>query len=92
MPQQALVFGEDAPVHAELGMIFAKTGRVEEAHQELARAEQINPRFEMTYVYRGNIAELAGDRAAAAREYQRALAINPSNSAARDALVRVSGR
>ncbi len=90
--QQAQLFRNNAHVHAELGMVYAKSGRIQEALQELALAQKINPRFEMTYVYRGNIAELAGDRAAAAREYQRALAIAPSNSVARDGLVRVSGR
>jgi protein O-mannosyl-transferase len=90
--QQAQLFENSAHVHAELGMVYAKTGRVPEAIKELAQAELIDPRFEMTYVYRGNIAEQTGNRAAAAREYQHALAINPANSAARDALVRVSGR
>jgi len=90
--QQALMFKDTAHVRAELGMVYAKSGRMQEALQELAQAERLNPRFEMTYVYRGNIAELAGDRAAAAREYQRALAIRPANAAARDALLRVSGR
>jgi tetratricopeptide (TPR) repeat protein len=90
--QQAQLFRNNAHVHAELGMVYAKSGRIQEALQELALAQKINPRFEMTYVYRGNIAELAGDRAAAAREYQRALAIAPLNSVARDGLVRVSGR
>ena len=90
--QQALLFSKTAHVYAELGMVYAKSGRVQEALQALAQAELTNPRFEMTYVYRGNIAELAGDRAAAAQEYQRALLISPSNSAARDALARVSGR
>ena len=90
--QQAQLFRNNAHVHAEMGMVYAKNGRVQEALQELAQAEKINPRFEMTYVYRGNIAEVAGDRAAAALDYRRALVINPLNSAARDALVRVSGR
>jgi protein O-mannosyl-transferase len=89
--QQAQLLRNSAHIHAELGMVYAKNGRVQEALKELAQAEKLDPRFEMTYVYRGNIAELAGDRAQAAREYQRALAINASNSAARDALVRVSG-
>jgi protein O-mannosyl-transferase len=90
--QQALIFRNSAHVRAELGMVYAKSGRVQEALQELAQAEKVNPRFEMTYVYRGNIAELAGDRAAAAREYQRALSVAPSNPAARDGLARLSGR
>jgi tetratricopeptide (TPR) repeat protein len=72
-------------------MVYAKSGRVQEALQALAQAEKLNPRFEMIYVYRGNIAELAGDRAAAAREYQRALVIRPRSAAVQDALARVSG-
>ena len=71
-------------------MVYAKSGRVQEALQELAQAEKVNPRFEMTYVYRGNVYEVSGDRAAAAREYQRAVGINPNNQTALDALVRVS--
>ena len=44
----------------------------------------------MTYVYRGGIYESTGDPVAAAAQYQRALALNPQNSIARDALARVS--
>jgi tetratricopeptide (TPR) repeat protein len=89
--QQALMFRKTAHVYAELGMVYAKSGRVQEALQALAQAEKLNPRFEMIYVYRGNIAELAGDRAAAAREYQRARVIRPRSAAVQDALARVSG-
>jgi tetratricopeptide (TPR) repeat protein len=89
--QQALMFRKTAHVYAELGMVYAKSGRVQEALQALAQAEKLNPRFEMIYVYRGNIAELVGDRAAAAREYQRALVIRPRSAAVQDALARVSG-
>jgi Tfp pilus assembly protein PilF len=56
----------------------------------LAQGERIDPNFEMTYVYRGNVFEATGDKAAAAAQYQRALALNPLNSVARDALARVS--
>jgi tetratricopeptide (TPR) repeat protein len=90
--QQAELLENSAHVHAQMGMVYAKSGRVQEALQELAQAEKINPRFEMTYVYRGNIAEMAGDRALAAQLYRRALAINPSNTPARAALIRMSGR
>ena len=61
-----------------------------EALGALLQAEKSDPRFEMTYVYRGNIYEVGGDRPAAAREYQRALEINSGNQAAREALGRVS--
>ena len=56
----------------------------------LVRAQAIDPNFEMTYVYRGNIFEATGDKAAAAAQYRQALALNPSNSVAQEALARVS--
>jgi tetratricopeptide (TPR) repeat protein len=71
-------------------MIYAKRGRTQEALSALDEAEKLNPRYEMIYVYRGNIALQAGDRAGALREYQHAVDVNPSNQAARDALLRVS--
>jgi tetratricopeptide (TPR) repeat protein len=88
--RQATAYGNGAHVHATLGMVYAKTGRNEEALKELSVAETLDPQFEMTYVYRGGIDELAGDRAGAVREYQHALAINPQNSVAREALARVA--
>jgi predicted TPR repeat methyltransferase len=44
----------------------------------------------MTYVYRGNVYEVSGDRASAAREYQKAVALNPANQTAREAQARVT--
>jgi predicted negative regulator of RcsB-dependent stress response len=44
----------------------------------------------MTYMYRGNIFEVLGDKSAALAQYQLALAFNPANSVARDALIRVT--
>jgi len=83
-------YDNGAHVHATLGMVYAKLGQNDEALQELTIAERADPAFETTYVYRGNIAEAAGDRAGAAREYQRALHINPQNPMAREAFARVA--
>ena len=83
-------YDNGAHVHATLGMVYAKLGQKDEALQELTIAERADPRFEATYIYRGNIAEAAGDRASAAREYQRALSINPQNPMAREAYARVA--
>jgi Tfp pilus assembly protein PilF len=79
-----------AHVYAQIGMVYGKQRKMALALEALQQAEQMDPRFEMTYVYRGNVYEVSGDRVAAAREYQRAVDINPSNQTARDALVRVS--
>jgi Tfp pilus assembly protein PilF len=71
-------------------MVYAKHSRWAEALAALAQAQAIDPTFEMTYVYRGNIFEATGDKTSAAAQYQRALALNPLNTVARDALSRVS--
>lgn len=88
--QQAAELRPSAHVLAQLGMMYGKQGRMDEALEALNRAELLDARYEMTHVYRGNVFEVQGDRAAAAREYQRALAINPGNQPARESLMRVS--
>lgn len=88
--QQASMLERSAHVQALIGMVYAKQSKWQEALAALETAEKIDPRFDVTYLYRGNIYEAAGDKAAAAAQYQRAIALNPVNQAARDALVRVS--
>jgi tetratricopeptide (TPR) repeat protein len=88
--QQASMMERSAHIQSQIGMLYAKQRKWQEALAALAQAEKIDPSFEMTYVYRGNIFEVAGDKAAASAQYQRALKLNPLNSIARDALVRVS--
>jgi tetratricopeptide (TPR) repeat protein len=78
--------GPSAHAYAVIGMVYGKRGRADEALAALAEAEKLDPQFEMTYVYRGNIYASRGQMPTAAGEYQRALAINPDNAAARDGL------
>jgi len=88
--QRALQLENNAHGHAVMGSLYAKTGKRDEALAELKTAESLDPQFEMTYVYRGIVYELGGDKSAAAEEYRHALRINPSNQAARDALARAT--
>ena len=88
--QQSSALQPSAHVQSQIGMVYAKHNKFDEALAALALGEKFDPNFEMTYVYRGNIFEATGDKAAAAAQYQRAIALNPSNSVARDALARVS--
>jgi predicted negative regulator of RcsB-dependent stress response len=88
--QQAFQLEHSAHIQSQIGMVYAKHSKWQEALAALAQAEQIDPNFEMTYVYRGAIFEAGGDKAAAAAQYQRALKLNPLNPAARDSLARVS--
>ncbi len=88
--RQASLLNPTAHVYSQIGKVYASHGKMQEALVALAEAEKIDANFDMTYVYRGKIYEIAGDRAAAAREYQRALAAKPGNQDARDSLLRVS--
>lgn len=84
--RQAMRTHPSAHGYSTIGMIYGKRGRADEALEALAAAEKADPNFEMTYVYRGNIFASRGQMPAAVTEYQRALAINPNNAAARQGL------
>jgi tetratricopeptide (TPR) repeat protein len=88
--QQSSTLQTSAHVESQIGMVYAKHSKWQEALAALAQAERIDPNFEMTYVYRGQIFQSIGNKTAAAIEYKRALALNPLNSAARDLLNGVS--
>lgn len=88
--QQAFQMQPSAHILSQIGMVYAKHNRLQEALDTLAQAEQMDPHFEMTFVYRGNIFEATGNKTAAAIQYQRAVTLNPQNPVARDALARVS--
>jgi tetratricopeptide (TPR) repeat protein len=67
-------------VLALMGMIHAKNARYEKALEALAEAEKADPRFAMTYVYRGNVHRIQGRTAEAQADYERALGIDPGLS------------
>jgi tetratricopeptide (TPR) repeat protein len=71
-----------AHAYSQLGMVYGKMRNNEKALDALAKAEMFDPRFVMTYVYRGNVFLQMGDRTGAAREFQRALSIEPGNALA----------
>jgi protein O-mannosyl-transferase len=89
---QAASLENGAHVHALLGMVHAKLNDTPAALAELEIAERADPNFDMTYVYRGIIAERAGDDATALHQYQRAAALNAYNQPARDGVARVEAR
>ncbi|HLK17366.1 MAG TPA: tetratricopeptide repeat protein [Bryobacteraceae bacterium] len=91
LEQAVAMTPRSAHLYSQIGMEYGKQGKYPEAFRALETAERLNPDFEMTYVYRGNIYEVQGDKARAAEEYRRALAINDLqyNQAARDGLARI---
>jgi tetratricopeptide (TPR) repeat protein len=80
--RHALSLKRTAHGYSQLGMIYGKNGKYAEALEALAMAATIDPRFDMTYVYRGDVHLAAGDPAAAVQDFRQALAINPQNQPA----------
>jgi type IV pilus assembly protein PilF len=66
--------------------MYAKSGRSDEAFRALDTAQSIDPNFEVTYVYRGQLFQKLNNPAAAEQQFRRALEINPHNQQALDLL------
>jgi tetratricopeptide (TPR) repeat protein len=86
--REAAEIEPSAHVYSQIGMEYAKQKQYAQALDELKLAEQLDPRFAMTYFYRGNIYTEQGLPAKAAEEYRRALAADPKLQVAQDALAR----
>jgi tetratricopeptide (TPR) repeat protein len=84
--REAYAIAPTALVQAQIGMIYGKKGRIEKAMEALDQAERLDPNFDMTYVYKGNLEAARGNYPAAIALYNRALAINPANDTAQKAL------
>ncbi len=83
---QALQFGSTAHLHSEIARIHMRKKEWQQALAELATAQQLDPNYEMTYVYRASIYQMARDRQAALREIQHALQLNPNNPVAQQVM------
>lgn len=84
--REAASLERTAHIWAQIGMVYGEQGKQAQALDALAQAAQIDPRYEMTYIYRGNVYATAQQYDRAAAEYQHALDINPLNPQARDGL------
>ncbi|MGA3188711.1 MAG: tetratricopeptide repeat protein [Bryobacteraceae bacterium] len=79
---------QSAEAYVGLSAVYGKQKKLDEALKVLASAEAIDPHIVQIYVNRGGVYELLGNRAAAITEYQRALALDPTNHSAREGLRR----
>ncbi len=73
-----------------IGWELGKLRLDDQALAALADAERLDPAFEMTYVYRGDIYAKRNELPSALIEYRRALALNPSNGYAQQGIAAVS--
>jgi tetratricopeptide (TPR) repeat protein len=71
-----------AHVYALIGMMQAKQGWNDAALESLDTAEKINPRFAITYFYRGNIFVSTGKDREAVAEYDKAVELDANLDAA----------
>ena len=84
--REAAALQPTAHVYSQIGLVYARQAQWPEALAALAQAEKLDPGYAMTYCYRGGVRAATGDFAAAAAEYQRALARNPTLELARQGL------
>jgi len=84
--REAAALEPKAHVYTQLGMVYAKQSRWPEALEALARAQKLEPGYDMIYDNRGGIRARTNDLAGAAADYQHALALNPDNEHARQML------
>lgn len=90
--EEALKREKTAHICSLIGMVQAKLGHYPEAWKALDAAIALDPRFAMTYVYRGNLRMIDGDLTGAIEEYRRALSLAPGLPAAMDALMRAEAK
>ena len=90
--RQAAALHPNAHIYSQIGMVYGKQGKNAEALEALQTAVQLNPAFEMSYVYRGGVHLAMNDPATAEADFRQAMAINPQNQSARDGLSMAEAR
>ncbi len=83
---KAVALDPTAHAWALIGMVYAKRNERGPALEALDKAQLLDPNFQPTYVYRGNVYMLSGDSANAAVQFRRAIELNPTDMAARNGL------
>ena len=75
------VTGENEIAHLNLGVVYEKAGRLDEAMREYRAALKINPRRAHTHNNIADLLDLTGQPAAALVEYQAAMQLDPGSVA-----------
>jgi protein O-mannosyl-transferase len=90
--RQAAALEPTAHVYSQIGMIYGKRAEWPQAMEALTRAEKINPRFAVTYVYKGLVHMATNQPETAVQDFERALALDPKLQQARDGLAQAQAR
>ena len=78
-----------AEAYVGLAAVYGKQKKFDDALKELALAQAIDGNIAQIYMNRGGVYQMQGNNGAAFQEYQHALALDPSNHQAREALRRL---
>ena len=84
--QQSAAIQPSAHVYSQIGMVYGKMEQWPAALAALDRAQQINPNFPDTYVYRGVVHTRQNQLFDAMQDFQRAIQLDPNNGRARQFL------
>ena len=87
--RQAASMERTAHVYTQIAKVYAEQSRWADAMGALDTAQKIDPNFAMIYNYRGKIHYKNNELPAAAADYQRALALDPTLADARQELASV---
>ena len=88
--KEAAQANNTAHVHTQIATGILDLRQFDMAFNELDEAEKIDPSYNMTYAYRGQIYELQGNHPAAQREYKHACDLNRQNTTACQGVIRMS--
>ncbi len=80
--REAASVDRTAHVYSQIGMIYARHSEWPKAMQALAEAENIDPNYFATYLYRGKIHLKLNQPELAVADYSRALSLNPQSAEA----------
>jgi tetratricopeptide (TPR) repeat protein len=81
-----------ASAYSQMALIYGRQGKDQDAMAAIGTAIEMDANDSMAYFVRGNLKMRAGDFAAAATDYTRALDLNPDNEQARRGLARAQAR
>ena len=75
-----------AQAWSSLGLVQAHQSNLDDSLVSLHEAETVDPKYVMTFIYRGGILQAAGRTEEAIQNYRHALALEPDNELAKSAL------
>ena len=85
----AIQIRPSAHSYTQLAMVYGRNGQYDQALAALDHAQKIRPNYDMIYFYRGTVFVKQQNLQRAIAEYRHGLALNPNNTAIRNALAQL---